>query len=503
MEEVLGCKLRVLVEGSTDRDWRLVAECGPDGTRGQRKVEMHYRLEPLAAALRKQNVTLLFTNTSHSAVGQSLIEPLQQDRWLRDSYQYYAQAYDLRDTLPSPTLKYGFTPQQVTHLIVFSVAFLAIIPMLALVRLRTALNPALPADRRWTRFETMESLTPFLIWLCWPVIVSSGDGFSILRLAAGGEDFLGAVLAVILAAIPPFVVQVASAALVAPVYSQLRGLETTRGELMSAALWKNAAWLSPLMLTLLLSDPLHTLNTGTVIVLFAFFQLAGLIVHRQAFAVTGVKGSRVTMGELKDCIMALAATAGAKVKRVYLIPDNPWKRVDAYSVGDGSIAISIAVLRKLSRKEVDAMATESMVWLRSTNDQKLMAAQAIGLLAVFLIAHLVERRMTPAAIEISIGYASIMVYSALAAAAHGMQLRADRLTLKLTADWESLIAGIVKLERMRMHVLGRALKMRLLAIARSAGMNGPNVIALIEQISEAPDHYPIPAVNTEKLVVIA
>jgi hypothetical protein len=431
-----------------------------------------------------------------------LMEPPQHDRWLRDGYQYYQESYDLRDTLPSPTLKYGFTPLQVTHLIVFSAAFLAIIPLLALVRLRTALNPALPADRRWTHFETMESLTPFLIWLCWPVIVSSGDGFSILRLAAGGEDFLGALLAVMLAAIPPFAVQVASAALVAPVYSQLRGLETTPGQLMSAALWKNAAWLSPLMLTLLLSDPLHTLNTGTLIVLFAFFQLAGLVLHRQAFAVTGAKGSRVTMGELKDSMMQLAATAGAKVKRVYLIPDNPWKRVDAYSVGDGSIAVSSAVLQQLSRKEVDAMATESMVWLRSSNDQKLMAGQAIGILAVFLSAHLVERKLTPAAIEVSIGYASIMVYSALAAAAHRMQSRADALTLKLTADWQFLIAGIVKLERMRMHVLGRALKMRLIAIARSAGMEGPNVTALIEQISEATDHYPVPGMNSEKLAVI-
>jgi hypothetical protein len=83
-----------------------------------------------------------------------------------------------------------------------------------------------------------------------------------------------------------------------------------------------------------------------------------------------------------------------------------------------------------------------------------------------------------------------------------MQLRADTLTLKLTADWQSLIAGIVKLERMRMHVLGRALKMRLIAIARSAGMEGPNVIALIEQISEATDHYPVPGMNSEKLAVI-
>jgi hypothetical protein len=84
-----------------------------------------------------------------------------------------------------------------------------------------------------------------------------------------------------------------------------------------------------------------------------------------------------------------------------------------------------------------------------------------------------------------------------------MQLRADTLTLKLTADWQSLIAGIVKLERMRMHVLGRALKMRLLAIARNAGMEGLNVTALIEQISEGTDHYPTPGVNTEKLAVIA
>jgi hypothetical protein len=143
---------------------------------------------------------------------------------------------------------------------------------------------------------------------------------------------------VILAAIPPFAVQVASAALVAPVYSQLRGLETTPGQLMSAALWKNAAWLSPLMLTLLPSDPLHTLNTGTLIVLFAFFQLAGRVLHRQAFAVTGAKRCRVNMGERKDRRMQLAATAGAKVRRVYLIPNNPWKRVDAYSVGDGSIS---------------------------------------------------------------------------------------------------------------------------------------------------------------------
>src|SRR5205814_4629535 len=154
-------------------------------------------------------------------------------------------------------------------------------PLLALARRRNALNPALPPDRRWTRFEQIESLQPFLVWLCWPVIVASDQGFSLLRLSLDGEEITGAAKAVLVALIPPLAAQVGSAALMKSVYSQLRGIEVTRGQLMLAALWANAAWVAPLTLTLLLSDPLHTLNLGTMIVLFSIFQLAGILFHRQ------------------------------------------------------------------------------------------------------------------------------------------------------------------------------------------------------------------------------
>src|SRR5262249_27097397 len=195
-------------------------------------------------------------------------------------------------------------------------------------------------------FELVESLQPFLVWLCWPVIVASQEGFSALRLWLGREEFIGAAIAVAVALIPPLAAQVAAAAILAPVYQRLRALEVTRGQVMLAAFWKNAAWVAPLTLTLLLSDPLHTLQPGTLIVLFSLFQLAGILLKRQLFAATGAVGARVEAGLLKDRILALANAAKARVRRIYLIPDNSWKRVDTYSVGDGSIAVSSALLEQ-------------------------------------------------------------------------------------------------------------------------------------------------------------
>jgi hypothetical protein len=66
-----------------------------------------------------------------------------------------------------------------------------------------------------------------------------------------------------------------------------------------------------------------------------------------------------------------------------------------------------------------------------------------------------------------------------------------------------LIAGLVKLERMRLHLIGATLKLRLRAIAKKAGMDEPKLTTLIEQTNEATDRYPIPGVNNEALAVVA
>src|SRR5262245_32753853 len=163
MEQALGCKLRVLDEKAQGRDWRLAAECIQSPQGPQREVVLQYRLEPLAAALRKQDVGLLFTFTGHSAVGGSEIHPPHANTWIRDGYRYYEQSYDLRDPLPAPTLRYGFTVGQLLHLVCFSSSFLALILILAWVRRRNSLNTAVAPERRWTHFELVESLQPFLV----------------------------------------------------------------------------------------------------------------------------------------------------------------------------------------------------------------------------------------------------------------------------------------------------------------------------------------------------
>src|SRR5439155_11006524 len=133
--------------------------------------------------------------------------------------------------------------------------------------------------------------------------------------------------------------------------------------------------------------PQHKLDAGMLVVLFSLVLLLEFVLFRTSLSAAGAAGARVTSGPLKDRVMELAGMMKVKVRRIYLIPENPWKWSDAYSVGDGSLAIPAIVLQKLSRREVDAMIQRRIVWLHLGNDRKLVFARIAGMFGVFFVAY--------------------------------------------------------------------------------------------------------------------
>jgi len=235
----------------------------------------------------------------------------------------------------------------VARVFTIGAAFLAMI-WLSVLALRRTLESAMPGAESWTRFARAEAILAMAMWFGWPVILVWGNGLPILRLAIGGEEHVGTVLAATLALIPALVSQAASAALLAPVYWRLRGVEATRGQIVRAAIWQTAVWAPAAAHALVLADPHHRVDAGMLVVLFAIVQLLEFVLHRKWLSATGAKGTAVTGGALKTRIFELALELKAKVKQVYLIPDGPWKWRQVYSVGDGSIAIPAAAIETLS-----------------------------------------------------------------------------------------------------------------------------------------------------------
>jgi hypothetical protein len=502
MEQALGCKLRIQSDKSDGTDRILRAECIQKPARAQREVMMSYRLEPLAAALRKLDVSQLFVFTGHYLAGESEIVPAADYHWIRDRYLYYEKAYDLSDSLPASTLRYGFTPAQVARVSNLGAAFLALVWLSALA-LRRTLESSMPGAGSWTRFARAEAVLTAAVWFGWPVILVFGDGLPILRLAIGGEEYAGTILAAALALIPALLLQAASAALLAPVYWRLRGVEVTRGQIVRAAVLQSAVWAPAAGHALVLADPHHRVDMGMLVVLFAIVQLLEFLLHRKWLSATGAKGTLVAGGALKTRILELAFELKAGVKRVYLIPDGPWKWRQVYSVGDGSMAIPAAAIETLSRREMDAAVVGLITWVRAGNDRKLIAMKSLGAFAIFVAGYAFNGSLGPLGTVLFVRYSWIVLDVQLALKAARMERKGDLLTLKALHAPDALLRSIIKLERLRLHAPDAQLKKRLASIAKQAGLDDANLATLLAEPEGPFDRYPVPEPAPGELAVVA
>src|SRR5258708_27088072 len=136
-------------------------------------------------------------------------------------------------------------------------------------------------------------------------------------------------------------------------------------------------------LALMIADLEGGLNLGTIFVGVALTFMITVLCLRKQYRARGVAGGAVSEGDLRDKVLGLAKKARVRLRRLCLIPAGGTP-VGVFASGDGSLLISEELIKGMSKREVEALATRAMVGLRSGEMRRRILAAVILTAAVFL-----------------------------------------------------------------------------------------------------------------------
>jgi hypothetical protein len=112
LEKTVGCKPRLKNSSYDSKDWILDTECFNIGVSQGDLVIARLSIEAIAAVLRREGVTEMFTYVQHEAVGDSVLVPEAQDDYVDQELQWHSSTFTLSEILPNLTLMYGVLPSQ-------------------------------------------------------------------------------------------------------------------------------------------------------------------------------------------------------------------------------------------------------------------------------------------------------------------------------------------------------------------------------------------------------
>ncbi len=509
VRKMLGCQtLSVTSDTQTGRDWDFRGECVQPDFAKRAAIHATYPLEPLAAALRAQQVTQMFVQITHSVTANSRLTPPAKYQWFRDGNEENVATFDLSDPAPSPVVQYGYTDAQQDQLYesagLFSVVALLMASALAVFSRRGEV---------WSSFWRAQIVMPCLIWSGWLLLVTGQDGLPLVRLASGREGVVGALPTIAKLCLAPFALQFAASLIVFPAYRRLRGVEISWLQAGRAAFWRSALPAPMAALLFLVTDPqvimIPALAIGAAILcaVLQFWFLHNLL---HALRIGGLK---VAEGELRERVFALAAKANAPLRRFCIIPEGAWKSVHALTTGDRSLLIAQPVIDQLSRPEVDAVIAHELAHMRLKHRAWAIVQVIACAVVVFLLESRIPREQGLVVILVLMagllaGIVSVNFFRRRA------DYAADRLAVKLIGMPEPLITAILRLDRLRGCPLywspaeellfGHSSALgRVSAIARRNGVSKDRLGELIaSKPAESIDPYPIPAFASTRLVYL-
>jgi heat shock protein HtpX len=171
----------------------------------------------------------------------------------------------------------------------------------------------------------------------------------------------------------------------------------------------------------------------------------------------GIEGYAVVLPKLRSRVFELAARAGVRLREVSVIPESSHRIINAFAVSDNRIFISEVFLKRMSRREVDAIIAHEIAHLKSRHSKikSLTFILVLLLPSLFLIALAFLSRWAPQIIFfISSASTWVIVLSLVAGA--GLQLylsrrfeyAADRRGAQLTGDPEAMIRAQARLSQL-------------------------------------------------------
>jgi Zn-dependent protease with chaperone function len=455
------------VEIGENEDWQALfgrAENAFD--RSGLMVSGRFNLAPLLDELRKHGVTdlsliLLVPQTTAfaSLTGATQCSP-------QINFYYCSRINLATASTPIVAFTYGYRLADVLWKSLPLVLFL-LVPVLLTLWMRRAALRIREADpsASWFGYFRFLNLSIMATWLLWLPLYSLVDPENIFRYlsdtnvndafspVANGKPALSIgfeIFKLCLYMIPPALVTVLCHLLSHKVFTRVRGMEWSPGEVVRQAMWMQAAALVPIMfvLTGLTSISRHpSLGAACFILAFISWQICARLSNKAQ----NLTPQALTTGELRDRIFALAERAGVPLKQIYILPAGKGRMVNAFARSDNSMLLTDSLLRHLSGREIEGIVAHELAHLKERHPRSLGMIFAVTIVvATILTPQLASainlERWAPALFSIAIGTAMLVTHYV----SRGFERHADALAITLTGDPESFITGLAKLARLNL-----------------------------------------------------
>ena len=259
------------------------------------------------------------------------------------------------------------------------------------------------------------------------------------------------------------VMSVCARMIVFPVYARFPEATWTRRDFVLQCLW--ACALAGLMVMCFGAMTYYLVESpARAVALAVFTGMVGAIVYWQLVHSMGIEFESLEAGPLRERVDALALAAGIpRLNGVYLIRMGKAPVLNAFAANNLRVLVTDYLLRRLTRREVDAILAHEISHLKGRHPERLRNISALnfvllsyGSVALYLVGAAVVEQFTP------LPYGATCLPALLLAALPGAVLaqyvrlcyarrferEADDGALALLGDPEAQIASLVKVTRM-------------------------------------------------------
>lgn len=332
------------------------------------------------------------------------------------------------------------------------------------------------------------------------------QALSLLRIVAGNFGLVKLVIKPLYYFLPPLLVIFLCTYISYPVFERMSAERKTRRELMLYTLLSLASFALPLMLYIAGVSALLSHNYEITIICFLMTFTVPNLCRVALTAMSDESHFLLNICELRDRIMALAATAGVKINEIVVINCGRQRIANAFAVnstiGD-SIMFTDCVLPYLTRREMDAVIAHELAHLKYRHPWfALVAFAGAALIPTILAPYLLNagsRLLLAAAV-----LAAVMCYYYIK---RRFEYAADAHSIAYTGDAEALISALAKIDRLNCSPLQWSnwispfmthphTMSRIKALASQAGIGAERVQEIVAAPKfkdifreDNPDHY--------------
>lgn len=445
-----------LVNEGSDQFWTMISAVGPKAfSHSDVQSICRIQLRPLLSVLQAYNV-------KHLKIGVYIRDPTHEvtvegatEFVSANGVTYFTTDVDVRaPTLDGITLSIGYSPADILKRTLPLVGFLLLPGIAALFMSWTARKFSDRPAELWGRHLRFLSRLLNAIWIVWlPLYSFSGVGNIVAVLLGPSYSGLAQFIDLVLYFAPPILAMFLCHLASGGVYRRVRGVEWSPRDVIRQSIVVTAFSLIPLFLMVL-----------TVITFIrdarqaAIYAVVGygcwLLLSQTACDLLRPGFKALTSGDLRNRIFELAQRAGVLVKQIYLLPEEQAQLSNAFARSDNSVLISSSLVKKLSRREVDAIMAHEIGHLKEKHPQMMgkvtilvmVIVNAVGAMATL---YLNLNDQTPLLFSMSLVIASLTVFFI----SRRNERHADAIGISLTGDPEAFISGLAKLSRLNLMPL--------------------------------------------------